>query len=263
MSTDLWNKMVEETLSYKPESHRDVFAGEADHLSPDEQKNEHSEDEQNDKKNLKDCSGVVYFIDLFETEVSLRLEPKRCLQTSIDQLPANSFYFFETSSFELAEVIADHYHQKRFRGLNLFENGPQEEGFLWWLRNKNDDFELVIGCANGAPPSGVCLGFLGDENIAFERLLRSELLFSELGVKIKESKSNKIQFTAQTDLSEGLELCRKLFTTGEGLEQIYELLEGKMDLTMYFYLREVTVLRKFWLNFCHYLKKSTDNSLIH
>jgi len=255
MNTDLWNKMVEETMSYKkPNDSDDFLFADVESANPDEQE---------DTQELKDSPGVLYFIDCNETEVSLRLEAHQCLKTAMTGLQ-DSFYYFATKSFELAEVITDHFHQKRFRGLELFENGPTEEGFLWWLKaNSEKEFELVFGRARGIPRQGICLGHLGDESIAFARFQRSESLFAELGMKILSKKSNRMQFISTSEDSEGIKQFRRLLEHGDGLEEIYELLNGQIELTMHFYLREMAELRKFWLNFCHQLKNSTEKPLIH
>jgi len=253
MNTDLWNKMVEETMSYKvsvdTSESFDQFTDEA---------------EQSTTVDLKDRFGVTYYIDLNETELSLRVESQTCLQTAIENHCSSNPAYFETSSFELAEVLADHYHQKRFRGLNLALNGPTEEDFLWWLKVKNEnEFELIFGSGRSHSKNEICLGYLGDESIAFERFLRSEPLFTELGVKVDSQRNNRIQFSCFSSDTEGSYQLKALFETGEGLADIYESLGGNIDLTMHFYLREIAGLRKFWLNFCHELKNSTQNPLIH
>ena len=253
MNTDLWNKMVEETMNYKKPTKEQGWLFDEPIPSSNESVSEVSNE-------LPQGPGVTFLVDASETDICLRLESHdRLEQVQLTgQTPVN---YFETTSSELAQVLVDHYHLKRFRGLNLYESGPIEESYLWWLRSKEDHkFELVFGKAG---LNNQCLGYLGDESIAIERFLRSEELFSKLGMRLRSQKSNSIEFTARANNNDGYKLFSNLLQNGNGAKEIYEYFGGEMDLTMYFYLNEIATLRKFWLKFCHCLKNLTNKPIIH
>lgn len=258
MEGEIWDKMLNETLD------------EATRFSGQDPFTESKQVE----SIVENSTGLIYYIQKNSKDICLRLMVSKNLSFDLSKIQAgdeklleslriplealDEVFHFSTSYFELAEVIKEHLDLKRFSGTGIKQLGPYEEDNLWWLEKRSNSFKINLYGNPRKKQNLICLGALGDENIFLERFARSKNnFFNELGVDVQVDGDSIECKSLNKECDEGVELLQELFLQGSGVPSIYQSLNGNIDRTLYFYLKELAGLRSFWLNFCQNLKLST------
>lgn len=157
--------------------------------------------------------------------------------------------FFPTESKELAETICDELVNRRFPIEEDILCNLSDPGFSWWMDEGDDHFQVFFK-SHGIHRADdyIRLGPLGDSTIASNRILKAENIFRgafPVGEFVSTDKGFAISTTDPKNPN--FLMLKNFFLTGENstTEETYpSTIDGK---TLYFYFKEVSVLREFWL----------------
>jgi hypothetical protein len=167
-----------------------------------------------------------------------------------DNADENSYtvQYYPTEYKELAEVVCEQLINQRFP---IYEDrlcNLSDPGFSWWMEEGPRFFRIYFK-SRGLSINDrlIRLGPLGDCRLAAKRIAKAasslgdlfplnEFACTESVLEVGCSVANHAHF----------EVFKNIFLHGEAPAQMYQLLEGQMERTLYYYLAEVAVLRRFW-----------------
>lgn len=184
------------------------------------------------------------YIQLLEGDEIL-LKKLKSTEISIEDL-----LFFETNSMERAEIIIDQVANRRFPLDEDVLCNLSDPGFSWWMSLENGSFKIYFN-SHGLNRADrfMQLGPLGDGSIAALRFhqLRSSL---ENLFPIHDFKISDKYIHISTSALDSREFYRfqAIFTDGindTDLEQFE--FAGEKSRTIFYYLKEIADLRRFWL----------------
>ena len=166
-----------------------------------------------------------------------------------------SVHFFETPSLELSQVIVNGLAHKRFpKREDIFYN-ISDPGENWWMLNEDNSFKILFrnyGLEESKDGNCLLLGPLGDSQVAFIRFqrlrefLKSCFPLSQLNVSSKMIQVITLR-SKEGITSEGFEEFRNIWCKGEISENLFRQMKEKASLTVFHYLNELSVLRRFWI----------------
>lgn len=210
--------------------------------------------------------GVIYRIDRGGSTFCLRGMPTTDIATSFDHYQKNEtqvlkalrleafndehdVYFFETHSFELAQIVSDQYLKRRLPLNEEMVCNISDPGFSWWFCEKEDGFLLSFKTTGFHDNLDLInLGPIGDRKVASLVLRECIDLFS-LVLKHTQLSCSEKAFQVQSEELGHLYLIelRNLFLKGERAERLEQYFEKNQNKTLGFYFRELSVLRSFWI----------------
>ncbi len=161
----------------------------------------------------------------------------------------NSVRFFPTENKELAEVILDELVNRRFPIEEDILCNLSDPGFSWWMDEDDDHFQVFFK-SHGIHRADdyIRLGPLGDSTIASNRILKSENIFRgafPVGEFVATDKGFAISTTDPTNPN--FLMLKNFFLTGKNTTTPATFPSTGDGKTLYFYFKEVSVLREFWL----------------
>lgn len=191
------------------------------------------------------CADLAQSFEHFKKNEAQILKALRLESFTDDQ----EVFFFETDTFEAAEVLSDQYFKRRLPLNEEMVCNLSDPGFSWWFCEKEDGFLLSFKTTGFHDNKDLInLGPIGDRKIASQILRTCESYFSEV-LKQTEMSCSEKAFQVQSSEKDHLFLkeLRDLFLKGEypsGLEKFFETKQNK---TLGLYFGELAVLRSFWI----------------
>ena len=157
--------------------------------------------------------------------------------------------FFETSDKDAAEVLVDQLINKRFPIEEDMLCNLSDPGFSWWL-DAGADHLLLHFKSHGIErrQNLLQLGPLGDRRIANARMGQLEnWLRSQMNIVEFSSSDVCVSMAVSEGSEEKFSRLKKLFIDGEFLFQRSEFSNESRDQTLFFFLKEMALVRSFWL----------------
>jgi len=165
--------------------------------------------------------------------------------------------FFETKSYELAEVVREQIINRRFPHQEDAVCNISDPGFSWWMNvsdfvaneDKSGRFEIFFRSHGiNRADKYIQLGPIGDGGVAALRLnqartlLRSSFPISEFCC---DEKSFSVASLKPDHL--GFISFRNIFLEGINNTQLENFPDNSLGRTLYYYFHELAVVRKFWI----------------
>lgn len=199
--------------------------------------------------------GVVYALSKSLGTISIQSIPTKSIAENYEKICQELIEYedimhFETDYYELAEVITDQYKGKRLPINETRIFNISDPSYSWWLQYDEKSLKLYFksfGLDN--EENVVNLGPISDSLIATMRLKQAKPLFREM-FPVSEFSLNERHFYIETNIAghENFEILKNLFIKGRGANKIYYAVKGKIDRTLYYYLKEIEAVRRFWLH---------------
>lgn len=191
-------------------------------------------------ENINDSMGEIDQDFTASEFKKLRLEEKADL---------NNIKFFVTDNLSQAEVLHEHFSNRRLPKDEDVLCNISDPGFSWWLDTEPGNLKIYFK-SHGVECSTTFLklGPLSDINIFKKRMRRLNEILETCTTDISIQENDSF-------LNVSCALSNQLFKDLKGL-----LLEGKLemdstlfgvvanDLTMSLYLKELSIVRQFWVN---------------
>lgn len=213
----------------------------------------------NGRIDIPKAPGLLYFYDGGDSTFSLRgmacsnlfEHHRKILQDEslrsnvfkMDSQKPEDINFFETPNIESAQVIADELFKRRFPRDEEVLCNIADPGFSWWLERQGDGFTIYFK-SHGLERNQryTCLGPMGDTSLALEmfKQLQDIPLLNECNFRLTPR-----SFHVQTENHFVLELFENVFIEGD-IQFERSLFSNRKSL--YFYFRELALLRSFWRN---------------
>lgn len=170
---------------------------------------------------------------------ALRLKEDWCLE---------DISYFPTLDTAMAETLYDQMINRRFPRHEAVLCNLSDPGFSWWMKEGKNSFEIYYQ-SHGIErdESLVQLGPLGDPLIAFRRFSKSLSIIRNLFSVNEFSSTEKAFILSSTSENDIFDSFKRLFIEGEfEFEEVIPELKGD-SLVLFLYLRELSMLRSFWL----------------
>jgi len=169
--------------------------------------------------------------------------------------------FFETESVELSEVIHDQIINRRFPYCEEVLCNLSDPGLSWWMDNRPSGFRIFFKSYGIDRASELKrLGPIGDNKIACLRLAKSINILESLFCINDFSCSESCFSISTNDISSKLfRTFRNIFLKGDNEFSFDNFSRASGGRTLYYYLKEIAVLRKFWSEVEAILKHKTDH----
>lgn len=207
--------------------------------------------------------GVIYRIDLGANTFCVRGFSTDNIQLQLDALahepnklmllkastPEDKIFFFETKSYEIAEMIKDQIINRRFPRQEDAVCNISDPGYSWWMDISHGKFEIFFKShAVNREEQFIKLGPIGDAKIAMIRLNQAHALLRSTFPLNEYCCSDKsfIVSTTKPDHSSFLSF-QKIFSSGENHSTLESFPDNTIGKTLYFYFLELATLRKFWI----------------
>ncbi len=209
-----------------------------------------------------ETSGVIYTLQKGRGTFGIRGVAVVNIATAIEQIHQQQLYwhqlrikdeaelsnieFFETSSYEGAEILVDTMMNRRFPYQEDIVCNISDPGFSWWGNFSGTSFQIYF-LSHQVERSGelVRLGPIGDRRIAAKRFQQFLLLFSQYIQQEDFICTEKMLSYSVEKVSGSFFDLKNLFFLGEFSPTLKTLLE--LDKTLYYYFEELATARKFWL----------------
>lgn len=202
--------------------------------------------------------------NLQEVEKEIRNEnPKLLKKLKVEAAPLEGLFYFETGSFELAEVIIDQMMNRRFPIEEDLLCNLSDPGFSWWMDILPEGFDIYFSSHGlGRAEKFTRLGPIGDSSIASMRLNSAASLLHQ-SFPIRELSCDEKVFSIRPVSTEhfNYQILKNLFYKGENPTK-EEGFQGHDDgRTLYYFFKEIAILRKFWLEIEKKLQKRPSEML--
>ncbi|MCF8059699.1 MAG: hypothetical protein K9K67_10405 [Bacteriovoracaceae bacterium] len=163
--------------------------------------------------------------------------------------------FFSTTDQAMAETLFDHLINRRFPRQEAILCNLSDPGFSWWMDCDPKSIKVYFQ-SHGIErdDSLIQLGPLGDPLIAFRRLSRAlGLLRNYFPVNEYSATDKSFMLSTTNESQENFAAFQNIFLKGEfPFEDFLAELKGE-ELTLFLYLREIAILRRFWLKISDYV----------
>lgn len=208
-------------------------------------------------------AGIIYRIDRgantfcirgFSTDdINLQLKALAHEPNKLLLLKANSIedqvHYFETKTYEVAEMIKDQIINRRFPIQEDAVCNISDPGYSWWMDISPGRFEIFFKShAINREEKFLKLGPIGDSKIATIRLnqahalLRSSFPLSEYSC----SEKSLVVACSKPDHSSFVSF-QNIFAVGENNTVPENFPDNTIGKTLYCYFLEIATLRKFWI----------------
>ena len=220
-STNLdWDKMTRETLEYRPHPFR----------------------------SFPSSPGLIYHLEKGVNTFCLRGSATPDIKkTATTQL--RDFSFFETGSYELAEILKDQMLNRRIPLREDLLLNMTDPSFYWWMKSWPNGFQIYFKhppFSDGEGP--MRLGPLGDAKMAYVRLNQSRPLMAH-SFPVEDFSCDEKQFLISTKNPAHLNfhLLKNIFLRGENPTKITHYPKDSLGHTLFHYFQEIAMARKFWM----------------
>ncbi len=198
-------------------------------------------------KNIKES-----FKDLLSQESIKRVILKLNNEDDISQVS-----FFETRTYELAEVVREQIINRRFPHQEDAVCNISDPGFSWWMNvsdfNHDDEklgrFEIFFRSHGiNRADKYIQLGPIGDGSVAALRLNQARTLLRS-SFPISEFSCDDKSFTVASLKPDHLSFIsfKNIFLQGINNTQLENFPDNSLGRTLYYYFHELAVVRKFWI----------------
>jgi len=228
--------------------------------------------------------GLFYWPDLGKNTFILRAAPSTNLKETMEHLFAencdfldalrikstddenlNLLNFYQTETFEMAEVVRDQLANRRFLYHEEQVCNISDPGHSWWANISAESIKIHFrsyGLKN--EDTLIKLGPIGDQKIAQIRFDQASQMLPSFFPVTEYSCSDKGVIIATAAAGHPhFEIYKEIFVKGEFLGQLKSFPKGENSLTLYFYFKELAVIRKFWLQLEKSFSQShSDKSLV-
>lgn len=182
---------------------------------------------------------------------------KRSILKIVNQTDFESICFFETTTFELAEVLREQIINRRFPHQEDAVCNISDPGFSWWMNvsdfeNTEDRlgrFEIFFRSHGiNRADKYIQLGPIGDGSVAALRLnqartlLRSSFPISEFSC---DDKSFSVASLKPDHL--GFISFKNIFLQGVNNTKLENFPDNSLGRTLFYYFHELSIVRKFWI----------------
>lgn len=161
----------------------------------------------------------------------------------------DSIFYFETKTFEVAEIIKDQIINRRFPIQEDAVCNISDPGYSWWMDVTPGRFEIHFKSNSiQRAEKFVKLGPVGDAKIAMLRLNQAHALLRSSFPLTEFSCTDKslVVATSKPDHSSFLSF-QNIFLHGENHTCPENFPDNSTGKTLYFYFLELATLRKFWI----------------
>jgi len=217
---------------------------------------------------IPDSPGLFYWIDLGKSTFILRAAPTDNLKQTMHQLFDEQINyldilkikstedenlallnFYETETYEMAEVIRDQLANRRFPYKEEQICNISDPGFTWWASMTNKSIKIFFRSYGFMDDESLIkLGPIGDQKIAQIRFDQATAIMGSF-FPVSEYSCSGISVTIATDQPGNIhfEIFKNIFSKGEFDGQLKHFPKAKNSLTLYFYFKELAIVRNFWL----------------
>ena len=220
-------------------------------------------EDQDIPESLSHEPGLVYFIESGVSTFCLRvLATPNIAETFEDEgeglveklnikhaVVLDDLLFFETETFELAQVISDELGNRRFPIQEDVLCNLSDPGFSWWMDVGEDHFQIFYK-SHGLYRSEnyIRLGPLGDHAIASGRFSQAETLFRRSFPVGDFAISDKgFSITTTSPEHSAFKILRNIFLNGENDTDLKDFDLSEDARVLYLYFKERAALRSFWI----------------
>jgi len=161
----------------------------------------------------------------------------------------DNIFYFETKTFEVAEIIKDQIINRRFPIQEDAVCNISDPGYSWWMDVTPGRFEIHFKSNSiQRAEKFVKLGPVGDSKIAMLRLNQAHALLRSSFPLTEFSCTDKslVVATSKPDHSSFLSF-QNIFLQGENHTCPENFPDNSTGKTLYFYFLELATLRKFWI----------------
>lgn len=161
----------------------------------------------------------------------------------------DNIFYFETKTFEVAEIIKDQIINRRFPIQEDAVCNISDPGYSWWMDVTPGRFEIHFKSNSiQRAEKFVKLGPVGDSKIAMLRLNQAHALLRSSFPLTEFSCTDKslVVATSKPDHSSFLSF-QNIFLHGENHTCPENFPDNSTGKTLYFYFLELATLRKFWI----------------
>lgn len=167
-----------------------------------------------------------------------------------DESDLENILFFETKSFENAELLMDLVANKRFP---YYDDGFYNIGDpnqFWWFEDRGNSFAVYFTSQRRELDPGtklMKLGPIGDGDLAQLRWNKSLSFFKSLFPVSEFSCDDRSLIVGSTNNSINFDGLKKIFSCGDNFLDKISLEGVSITRTLYYYLQEISYARKFWI----------------
>ncbi|MCK6595212.1 MAG: hypothetical protein L6Q33_08445, partial [Bacteriovoracaceae bacterium] len=161
----------------------------------------------------------------------------------------DQIFYFETKTFEVAEIIKDQIINRRFPIQEDAVCNISDPGYSWWMDVTPGRFEIHFKSNSiQRAEKFVKLGPVGDSKIAMLRLNQAHALLRSSFPLTEFSCTDKslVVATSKPDHSSFLSF-QNIFLNGDNYTCPENFPDNSTGKTLYFYFLELATLRKFWI----------------
>lgn len=161
----------------------------------------------------------------------------------------DQIFYFETKTFEVAEIIKDQIINRRFPIQEDAVCNISDPGYSWWMDVTPGRFEIHFKSNSiQRAEKFVKLGPVGDSKIAMLRLNQAHALLRSSFPLTEFSCTDKslVVATSKPDHSSFLSF-QNIFLNGDNHTCPENFPDNSTGKTLYFYFLELATLRKFWI----------------
>jgi len=221
-----------------------------------------------------ETSGIIYKIDSSPStfcvrgfsaknineafkEISDLSSVKRTVLKLLPEQTLVDVCFFETKTFELAEVVREQIINRRFPHQEDAVCNISDPGFSWWMNvsdfqnseEKNGRFEIFFRSHGiNRADKYIQLGPIGDGSVAALRLNQARtLLRSSFPVSEFTCDEKSITVASLKPDHLGFISFKNIFLKGVNNTQLENFPDNSLGRTLYYYFHELAVVRKFWI----------------
>ncbi|NOT80909.1 MAG: hypothetical protein HOP07_18135 [Bacteriovoracaceae bacterium] len=182
---------------------------------------------------------------------------KRPVLKIVNQADFESISFFETKTFELAEVLREQIINRRFPHQEDAVCNISDPGFSWWMNvsdfeNKEDRlgrFEIFFRSHGiNRAEKYIQLGPIGDGSVAALRLNQARTLLRSsfpIGEFSCDDKSFSVASLKPDHL--GFISFKNIFLEGVNNTKLENFPDNSLGRTLFYYFHELSIVRKFWI----------------
>ncbi|MGZ3787021.1 MAG: hypothetical protein ACXVLQ_00780 [Bacteriovorax sp.] len=192
------------------------------------------------------------FLDLKDVTSSKRIILKLDREAILD-----SVEFFETKSFELAEVVREQIINRRFPHQEDAVCNISDPGFSWWMNidsaaeepQSPGRFEIFFRSHGiNRADKYIQLGPIGDGGVAALRMNQARTLLRS-SFPISEFSCDDKSFTVASSKPEHLGFIsfKNIFLEGVNHTELENFPDNSVGRTLFYYFHELATVRKFWI----------------
>lgn len=166
-----------------------------------------------------------------------------------EEIPKETFRFFETDSLNLADILAEQIFNRRFPLIEDVFYQFNDSGLSWYIKDQDNTFVIYFNRSirHQAEMTKV-LGPIGDNVIAHQRFnFLKDVLCKVFYIDYFFCDDKSLKVSTNSVHSKKFESFKNIFLKGDfNLSDEY-LEDNGLSRTVYYYLKEIAIVRKFWI----------------